>query len=172
MSKSARRRISGMTGRVFSVHSPAAGNLGRKRRMWSTGTGCGAWVALLAVIAGAAMTVDASGAARLEGPTWLAEDIRGRGVIDNAQSKIAIAAGKVTGSGGCNRLFGSATIAGETLTFGGIGTTRMACVPALMNQEQRFLAALAATRTYRFDGPYLKLYDGGGAELVRFTELR
>jgi putative lipoprotein len=133
----------------------------------------GAWIVLLALIAGAAMTGDASGAGRLEGPTWLAEDIKGGGVIDNAQSRIAFAAGgKVTGSGGCNRLFGSATIAGDALSFGGIGTTRMACAPALMDQEHKFLAALAATRTFRFEGPYLKFYDAGGAELVRFTELR
>ena len=55
--------------------------------------------------------------------------------------------------------------------FGGIGTTRMACAPALMDQEQKFLGALAATRTFRFEGPYLRFYDAGGAELVRFTEL-
>lgn len=118
------------------------------------------------------MTADASGAERLEGSTWLAEDIKGGGVLDNAQSKIAIEAGKVTGSGGCNRLFGQATIAGDALTFGGIGTTRMACAPALMDQEQKFLGALAATRTFRFDGPNLKFYDAGGAELVRFTALK
>ena len=119
------------------------------------------------------MTADASGAARLEGPTWLAEDIKGGGVIDNAQTTVSIAAGgKVAGSGGCNRLFGQATIAGDALTFGGIGTTRMACAPALMDQEQKFLGALAATRAFRFDGPYLKFYDAGGTELVRFTELK
>jgi len=115
----------------------------------------------------------ASASERLEGPTWLAEDIKGGGVIDNAQTTVSFAAGgKVTGSGGCNRLFGTATVAGETLTFGGIGTTRMACVPALMDQERKFLDALAATRTFRFHGPYLKFYAGNGAELVRFTALR
>ena len=133
----------------------------------------GAWIAALVLGVGVAMTADASGAALLEGATWLAEDIKGGGVIDNAQSKIEIAAGgKVTGSGGCNRLFGMATIAGDALTFGGIGTTRMACAPALMDQEQKFLGALAATRTFRFDGPYLSFYDAGSAELVRFTELK
>ena len=133
----------------------------------------GAWIAALVLGVGVAMTADASGAERLEGPTWLAEDIKGGGVIDNAQSTVSIAAGgKVTGSGGCNRMFGTATIAGDALTFGGIGTTRMACAPALMDQEQKFLGALAATRTFRFDGPYLKFYDAGGGELVRFTELR
>ena len=57
----------------------------------------GAWIAALVLGVGVAMTADASGAERLEGPTWLAEDIKGGGVIDNAQSKIEIAAG---GKGG------------------------------------------------------------------------
>ena len=114
------------------------------------------------------MTADAS--ERLLGPTWLAEDIKGGGVIDNAQSTVAIApGGKVTGSGGCNRLFGTAAIAGDALTFSGIGTTRMACAPALMDQEQKFLGALGATRTFRFESSFLKFYDGNGVELVRFT---
>lgn len=133
----------------------------------------GAWIAALVLGVGVAMTAGAAGAERLEGPTWLAEDIKGGGVIDNAQSTVSIAAGgKMTGSGGCNRMFGTATIAGGALTFGGIGTTRMACAPALMDQEQKFLGALAATRTFRFDGPYLTFYDADGGELVRFTELK
>lgn len=114
------------------------------------------------------MTAGAYGNERLEGPTWLAEDIKGGGVIDNAQSTLVFASGgRVTGSGGCNRLFASVNVAGDALSFGGVGTTRMACAPALMDQEQKFLGALAATRTFRFDGPYLRLYDGNGAELVR-----
>lgn len=130
------------------------------------------WIAALAVV-GMAMTAGASGSERLEGPTWLAENIKGGGVIDNAQSTLVFASGgRVTGSGGCNRLFATATIGGDTLMFGGVGTTRMACAPALMDQEQKFLGALAATRTFRFEGPYLRFYDAAGVELVRFTELR
>jgi len=131
-----------------------------------------AWIAAL-LVAGMAMTAGASGSERLEGPTWLAENIKGGGVIDNAQSTLVFASGgRVTGSGGCNRLFATATIAGDTLMFGGVGTTRMACAPALMDQEQKFLGALAATRTFRFEGPYLRFYDAAGGELVRFTERR
>ena len=130
------------------------------------------WIAALGVL-GMAMTAGASGSERLEGPTWLAEHIKGGGVIDNAQSTLVFASGgRVTGTGGCNRLFATATIAGDALMFGGVGTTRMACAPALMDQEQRFLGALAVTRTFRFEGPYLKLYDGNGSELIRFTRLR
>ena len=56
--------------------------------------------------------------------------------------------------------------------FGGVGTTRMACAPALMDQEQKILAALAATRAFRLEEPHPKFCDGNGAELIRFTELR
>jgi heat shock protein HslJ len=131
-----------------------------------------AWIAAL-VVMGMAVTAGASGSERMEGPTWLAETIKGGGVVDSLQSTVVFASGgRVTGTGGCNRLFATANIAGDTLMFGGVGTTRMACAPALMDQEQKFLGALAATRTFRFEGPYLKFYDGNGAELVRFTELR
>lgn len=126
----------------------------------------------LAQQGGEALSMAQLGAEILAGGTWLAEDIRGGGVIDNAQSTISFADdGRVSGSGGCNRLFGSARIDDERLVFGGVGTTRMACAPALMDQEQKFLAALSATRTFRIDGPFLRFYDDMGAELVRFTRL-
>ncbi len=113
---------------VFTADMQLGAHERKPYKVWRPG----AWIAALVLGVGVAMTADASGAERLEGPTWLAEDIKGGGVIDNAQSTVSIAAGgKVTGSGGCNRMFGTATIAGDALTFGGIGTTRMACAPAL-----------------------------------------
>ncbi len=112
--------------------------------------------------------------ASLTGTSWLAEDIGGRGVIDEAQTTITFEAeGRVAGSGGCNRYFGAATIKGDAITFGKLGSTMMACVPALMDQEQRFFKALAATRSYRFDDPGHKLVFLGedGTPLVRFSPL-
>lgn len=83
---------------------------------------------------------------------WLAEDIGGGGVIDNAQSVLELAAdGTVTGSGGCNRMTGTAVIEGDALSFGPIASTRMGCVPALGDQEAKFFAALAATRNWQID---------------------
>jgi heat shock protein HslJ len=70
-------------------------------------------------------------------------------------------------------MFGPAKVEGDRMTFGSIGTTRMACSPpAVMQQEQSFLAALEATRSFRLAGPTLELYDASGAELVRFTMRR
>jgi heat shock protein HslJ len=49
----------------------------------------------------------------------------------------------------------------------------MACAPPLMDQEQRFFDALAATRSYRFDDPGHKLVflAEDGALLVRFSQV-
>lgn len=67
--------------------------------------------------------------------------------------------GRVTGHAGCNRYFAPYTLAGERLTIGSAGATRMACAePAgLMQQEALFLAALATVSTWRIDGDRLEL---------------
>ncbi|MFM9846487.1 MAG: YbaY family lipoprotein [Hyphomicrobiaceae bacterium] len=118
----------------------------------------------------AVMSVVAAGSNDMVGQDWLAEDIGGRGVVDNVRTMINIGAGgEVTGAGGCNRLRGTAQIDGSSLSFGAVATTRMMCPPAVMDQEGKFLRALELTREFRIDGPYLKFLDRDGAELVRFT---
>jgi putative lipoprotein len=101
-----------------------------------------------------------SGKAEASGPRgkWLCESIRGHGVIDNVQTAIEIASdGKIAGSGGCNRIAGKATISGERITFGPMISTRMACAPAVMDQESRFLAALGDVRRFKVDSAKGKL---------------
>jgi len=89
---------------------------------------------------------------------WLAESIHGQGVIDNLQTVIDIGPdGKITGSGGCNRIAGKAAISGEHITFGPMISTRMACAPAIMDQESKFLAALGAARRFEVDSQKGKL---------------
>ncbi|WP_274630595.1 YbaY family lipoprotein [Arvimicrobium flavum] len=91
-------------------------------------------------------------AARSPAGRWLAEDIRGRGVIDNLQTVLVIARdGRVSGTGGCNRLTGSAKISGNRISFGQVASTQMACVPAAMDQEGKFFAALRDVRSWRTD---------------------
>lgn len=112
------------------------------------------------------------GAEGLVGHTWLAEDIGGRGVVDNVQSRISIsAAGEVSGSGGCNTLRGTVQLDGRGLAFGAIATTRKMCPPAVMEQESKFLHALDLTREFSMEGPYLRFFGAGGLELVRYTRL-
>ena len=75
---------------------------------------------------------------------------------------------RVTGSGGCNRLTGSYTLEGHALRFGGIASTRMACMHG-METETAFLAALEEVRTWKTAGQQLELFDSGGKLLARFT---
>ena len=81
----------------------------------------------------------------LVGGTWLAEDIDGAGVIDDAQSTLEFGTdGRVSGRGGCNRYGGTVKLKGASIIIGELFSTKMACAPALMDQETRFMAALQA----------------------------
>lgn len=109
-------------------------------------------------------------ASALQGTEWLAEDIGGRGVLDIVQSTLTIGAdGKLSGSGGCNRYFGTATVKNGKVSIGPLGSTQMACVPAQMDQERKFLDALGATKGFRIDGGKLILLDGRDKPLMRLA---
>jgi putative lipoprotein len=105
--------------------------------------------------------------------TWLAEDIDGRGVIDNAQSTFSVASdGKVSGRGGCNSYFAQAEVDGGSIRIGKAGATMMACAPALMDQERKFFAALEKAATFRIvDQGKLFLVDADGADIIRFASM-
>lgn len=104
---------------------------------------------------------------------WLAEDIGQRGVLDRAQSTLDFgeAGDRVSGRGGCNRYTGPVEITGSDIHFGALAATRMACPPALMDQEQRLFAALDNARSFGLTAEHkLVLYDGDGNALARFSE--
>jgi heat shock protein HslJ/uncharacterized membrane protein len=106
----------------------------------------------------------------LVGRTWRLEDIERRGVIDNLNSPITIAAdGKVSGDAGCNRMTGQATVSGTAIRFGPLATTRRACPPAIMDQERRFLDALGRVARWRIERGLLFLIDAEGRDLLRFA---
>lgn len=107
----------------------------------------------------------------LAGTSWVAEDIDGRGVLDQAQSTITFESeSRVVGSTGCNQYFAAAQISDKAIQFGNAGSTRRACPPPVMDQEKRFLAALEAARTYRMKERVLELLDGSGRVVVRLVQ--
>lgn len=82
--------------------------------------------------------------AALGGPEWVVEDLAGRGIVDRSRVTLAFHDdGRVTGRASCNSYSGTYTRDGEGLTVGPVATTRMACPPALMEQELLFLEMLA-----------------------------
>jgi heat shock protein HslJ len=128
---------------------------------------------LLAACA-AATAAPADPLAGLVGTTWRAETIEGRPVTGIATSTLTfVSTEQIAGRAGCNRYSGPLRVAGERVAIGPLATTRMACEAALMDQEERFLAALGRTERIAQDGAFLLLHAAGGREptrLARFTE--
>jgi heat shock protein HslJ len=72
--------------------------------------------------------------------------------------------GVVSGSGGCNTYQGTYTVDGESLTFGPLAATEMACSDpeGVMEQEAVFLAQLQSAAAYRIDGEQLHILNEKG----------
>ena len=109
----------------------------------------------------------------LTGTTWLAEDIMGAGVVDRVQSTLQpLPDGRVAGSGGCNRFTGTGNVAGGKVDLGLLAATRMACAPAVMAQEDKFLKALSASKRYEISPQGLMhFFDQAGAVTVRLSRI-
>ncbi|MEL6836043.1 MAG: META domain-containing protein [Bacteroidota bacterium] len=73
--------------------------------------------------------------------------------------------GRISGTGGCNDLFGQMEALGWEITFRNIGTTKMFC-RELMDTERRFLEALGEVDYYRIKDLKLILLTGDKATLV------
>ena len=105
---------------------------------------------------------------------WLAEDILGGGVLDRIQTTLTLTADdRVSGRGGCNGYGGEAKMTGDRIRFSRMFSTQMACTGAVMNQEQKFYAALEKVRRFRVDPLRKKLFllDARGQTLIRFSRM-
>jgi heat shock protein HslJ len=74
---------------------------------------------------------------------------------------------RASGSGGCNRFSGPYELAGESLRFGALASTRMACAQG-MDTESAFFAALGRSASYRIVNGQLELLDAQGGSLAGF----
>ena len=73
----------------------------------------------------------------------------------------------MTGFSGCNRFSGSYTLNGDSLRFGPLVMTRMACADG-MELARDLSAALDATRRYELSSTQLKLF-GPSKAIARFS---
>jgi heat shock protein HslJ len=100
----------------------------------------------------------------LIGTEWSVVELNGApaglGVGDKPATLLLSAADhRVSGFAGCNRAAGTYTLDGSALHIGPLVMTRMACQQG-MDLEQRYAAALGATRSYRIDNGQLELLAG------------
>jgi putative lipoprotein len=108
----------------------------------------------------------------LVGREWLVDWIADAGPVAAPSATLSIdATGKASGKGPCNRYFGTAKIDGASIAFSGIGSTRMACAPAVMTQENALFDALAKAASFRMGDGRLVLLDADGNELVRLSAM-
>jgi putative lipoprotein len=113
----------------------------------------------------------ATPAGSLQGTEWRAQEIGGRSVLDMVQATLSIeAGGRISGSAGCNRYFGTASVKDGMIEVGPLGTTRMACMPAQMDQEKNFLDAIAKTRGFHVEDGRLVLLDDDGRTLMQLVK--
>ena len=73
---------------------------------------------------------------------------------------IQIADGRIQVNAGCNTGGGIVEVAADTITFGPIGLTKMACRPDVMTVETAVMTVLSGTAGYTIDADALTLTAG------------
>ncbi len=119
-----------------------------------------AFFAALALLAGPALAHQD----KLAGGEWVLAGATGK-----RAASLRFDAGRVAGSGGCNRFGGTYKATGDRLSFSPLATTRMACPPDIMKKEQAFLGMLADVRGMHIDGDRLELRDAAGNALAKLV---
>ncbi len=101
-------------------------------------------------------------AVSLWGTAWRLESLAGADVLDSARATLEFPSeGRASGNGSCNRFNGVVTVEGNTIQFGGLAATRMACAEAAMRQEDAYFAALRDAERFEVDGEALRIYSAG-----------
>jgi heat shock protein HslJ len=111
----------------------------------------------------------------LTGTSWRLTQI-GDQLVDNppgdAAAHIQLQAGnsRVTGFAGCNRMFGGYSLDGESLKFGQVGATKMACLEeGRMELESSFFDTLSRVARWKITNSTLELLDDSGRSLATFA---
>ncbi|MBS3955734.1 MAG: META domain-containing protein [Methylomicrobium sp.] len=96
-------------------------------------------------------------------------------VLEGTAIDAVFANGKLTGRSGCNRYFGSFKLKEKTglSVVSPIGSTMMACSPAINEQERRYFDFLAKVDAYQLgeNGHSLVLLNKEGKSLLEFDAL-
>ena len=103
----------------------------------------------------------------LAGTEWRLESLDGQPVVDGTTVTLNFGPdGQANGSGGCNGYSGSYQLSGDTLSFGQIASTLMACAEPILAQESAFFAAMGSVSGYTLDGDQLTITYGDNQALV------
>jgi heat shock protein HslJ len=97
--------------------------------------------------------------ALLTGTSWKLLKIGQQPVLDDSQPSLQFTQpGQVSGSGSCNRFTGTVTLSGESISFGPLAATRMACADPINAQETQYFYALSTAQRFVLQGNSLQIY--------------
>src|SRR5262245_20955071 len=132
-------------------------------------------VAVTASIGGFSSTAAATAAVPLEGTTWRLTELSVAGVPSDVSSDIVstlrLSTGDATGSAACNAFFGTYQTFGSVLTFGHIGSTRLACPEPSASIESAYLQMFGLVASYATTDGSLTLADSEGEVLATYLPL-
>jgi heat shock protein HslJ len=127
----------------------------------------GSMVILLAlVLAGCS----SSTSSELPGTNWQLSSLGGTPVLSSAVPTLSFGEDQTfSSSDGCNRVSGTYSVSGSSLTFKLGPSTLMACPEDVMKQADAFTKGLSDTASYQMDKTSLVLRDSKGADLMVFA---
>jgi heat shock protein HslJ len=100
--------------------------------------------------------------------TWQVESIDNMPVIDRSPARIVFKDQQsVSGSASCNNFSTSYMVEGKLLTIKPAAVTRKMCAPVLMDQESKFLSALAKVKSYKIENDMLYLTDESNSVMFK-----
>lgn len=125
----------------------------------------------LADAAGAVLLVfSADEAVAIEGVEWtvtqLLDDAQLALLPEDVQVTLQLLDGQAAGNAGCNRYFGTYVLQGESLTFGPMAATEMACPEPRMTIEGTWLTTLGTVTGWTSIDGQLQLVDGSGGTVA------
>lgn len=108
--------------------------------------------------------------ADLSGTEWRLMQMPGVVLVRNAPITMTFGFDRaVSGRSGCNSYSGTVVTTGDQILFSAMATTRMACAPGLMRQEDAFLARLRGATRFEVDGDRMRIFVAGSPEPMRFV---
>ena len=128
------------------------------------------WAPLL--LAGLVSWGESAVSETLCGSEWVPVEIEGVPVSEVTRAFVQFGGdGRLSGNSGCNRFIGSHRIDGEALRIrSGVAMARMACPPAIMEEEARLVQALEAARGSSRDGIVLDMTGEDGSTVLRMRQ--
>ncbi|WP_347329726.1 META domain-containing protein [Marinimicrobium locisalis] len=106
---------------------------------------------------------------------WQLTALQGAEVAEGSRAFIEFSEPpRLTGNGGCNRFFGVYRYQKQALIIeSALGSTKMACAPEVMVQEQRLFQLLPkAVTVHKLTENQLTFYASDGEELLRVERMR